>query len=103
MLDPYALAVSGGQRWGAPDIPHGQSKGRLPRRGRVVIEEFDWEDDMPPATPLGKTVLYGHVRELRDIPRPASSIPAPTSASARSVHLQALGVTAVQLMPVLIR
>src|SRR5262245_47010139 len=42
VLDPYAPAISGGQRWGAPDVPHGQPTGRLTRRGRLVVDDFDW-------------------------------------------------------------
>ena len=48
MLDPYAPAVSGGRRWGAPDVPH--DGGRLTRRGQAVLDEYDWGDDAPPAT-----------------------------------------------------
>ena len=25
VLDPYALGLSGGHRWGQPDLPHGQA------------------------------------------------------------------------------
>ena len=54
---------------------------RGPRRGRVVVDEFDWEDDAPPATPLSQTVIYEvHVRGFTAIRRPAWSIPARSSA-----------------------
>ena len=63
LLDPYARAISGGHRWGMPDVPHGNGNGRLTRRGRLVIDDFDWEGDVPPRTPLAQTVLYElHVR-----------------------------------------
>ena len=63
VLDPYAPAISGGHRWGAPDVPHGRGDGRLTRRGRLVVDDFDWEGDVPPATPLAQTVIYElHVR-----------------------------------------
>ncbi len=57
LLDPYAPSVSGGQRWGAPDLPH-DGGGRLTRRGQLVLDEFDWGDDVAPATPMAQTVLY---------------------------------------------
>src|SRR5262245_10368085 len=103
VLDPYALAVSGGQRWGAPDVPHGRSDGRLTRRGQVVLEEFDWGDDVPPRTPLAQTVVYElHVRGYTR--HPSSGVKHPGTflgLTEKIPHLKALGVTAVQLMPVL--
>jgi glycogen operon protein len=102
VLDPYALEVSGGQRWGAPDVPH-EGNGRLTRRGRLVVEEFDWQDDVPPATPLAQTVLYElHVRGYTRHPSSAARHPGTFLGLCEMIpHLKALGVTAVQLMPVL--
>jgi glycogen operon protein len=103
VLDPYALAISGGSRWGAPDIPHGQKDGRLTRRGRLVCEEFDWEGDVPLATPLRQTVIYElHVRGYTR--HPSSDVQHPGTflgLCEKIPHLKSLGVTAVQLMPVL--
>jgi glycogen operon protein len=103
VLDPYAPALSGGQCWGQPDVPHGRSGGRLTRRGRLVIDDFDWEDDVPPATPLGQTVLYElHVRGYTQ--HPSSDVKQPGTFAGlceKLPYLKALGVTAIQLMPVL--
>ena len=34
-----------------------------PVRGRILSEEFDWEDDVNPETPYAETILYKlHVR-----------------------------------------
>ena len=103
VLDPYVLAISGGQRWGAPDVPHGKSGGRLTRRGRLVIDEFDWEDDVPPATPLAQTVLYElHVRGYTRHPSSGVAHPGTFLGLCEKIpHLKTLGITAVQLMPVL--
>ncbi len=103
VLDPYAQAVSGGHRWGSPDLPHGQNHGRLARRGRIVCDDFDWEGDVPPATPLQQTVIYElHVRGYTR--HPSSSVQHPGTflgLCEKIPHLKALGVTAVELMPIL--
>ena len=103
VLDPYALSISGGQHWGAPDVPHGKSGGRLTRRGQLVIDEFDWEDDVAPATPLAQTILYElHVRGYTRHPSSGVAHPGTFLGLCEKIpHLQALGITAVQLMPVL--
>ncbi len=103
LLDPYALAISGGQRWGAPDIPHGVNHGRLTRRCRIVADEFDWEDDCPPAIPMAQTVIYElHVRGFTrhssaEVQHPGTFL----GLCEKLPHLKSLGVTAVQLMPIL--
>ena len=77
---PSAAATLGKPRRAAW---HGN--GRLTRRGRLAVDEFDWEDDVPPATPLAQTVLYElHVRGYTRHPvLRRRAIPAPSSASAR--------------------
>jgi len=102
VLDPYAPAVSGGQRWGAPDAGH-DGDGRVTRRGKVVLEGFDWEDDTPPATPMAQTVLYElHLRGYTRHPSSGVRHPGTFAGLCEKVsHLKALGVTAVQIMPVL--
>jgi glycogen operon protein len=102
VLDPYAPSLSGGQRWGAPDVsPNGN--GRLTRRGQLLIQEFDWEDDAPPATPMAQTVLYelhlrGYTRHPSSGVRHAGTF---LGLCDKIAHLKSLGVTAVQIMPVL--
>jgi glycogen operon protein len=95
VLDPYARALSGGHPWAARD-------GR-PRLGRVVVDDFDWEDDAPPATPLAQSVIYElHVRGFTRHPSSGVQDPGTFLGVREKVpHLKALGVTAVQLMPVL--
>jgi glycogen operon protein len=90
LLDPYAPAVCDGQ-------------GRLPHRGQLPAHDFDWQDDAPPATPLAQTVLYE--LHLRGYTRHASSgvrHPGTYLGLCEKIpHLKSLGVTAVQIMPVL--
>jgi glycogen operon protein len=109
LLDPYACAISGGHRWGESDLPHEppQQNGCLTRRGRidasVGLEEFDWEGDVPPSTPLSRTVIYElHVRGFTRHPTSGVSAPGTFRGLIEKIpYLQWLGVTAVQLMPVL--
>jgi glycogen operon protein len=101
VLDPYARALSGGHRWGIPDVTAAGQ--RLARHGRVIAEDFDWLDDAPPNTPLARTVLYElHVRGYTRHPSSGVRHPGTFLGLAEKIpHLQALGVTAVQLMPLL--
>jgi glycogen operon protein len=103
LLDPYARALSGGHRWGHPDALPGRGGGRLTRRGRVVADDFDWGDDAPPATPLAQTVLYElHARGYTRHPSSGVQHPGTFAGLVEKIpHLKALGVTAVELMPVL--
>jgi glycogen operon protein len=103
VLDPYAPALSGGHRWGQPDVPHGKSSGPLTRRGRLVIDDFDWEDDVAPAVPLGQTILYElHVRGCTQHPSSGVQHPGTFLGLCEKIpYLKSLGVTTLQLMPVL--
>src|SRR5262249_19441983 len=91
-----------GHRWGHPDVPH-NGTGRLTRRGRLVLDEFDWEGDVPPATPLAQTVIYElHVRGYTRHPSSGVQHPGTFVGLCEKIpHLKAMGVTAVELMPVL--
>ncbi|HYF47942.1 MAG TPA: glycogen debranching protein GlgX [Planctomycetota bacterium] len=103
VLDPYARAISGGHKWGVPDIPHGKENGRLMRRGKLAIDDFDWEGDVPLSTPMAQTVIYElHVRGFTQHPSSGVSKPGTFLGLCEKIpHLKQLGVTAVQLMPVL--
>jgi glycogen operon protein len=101
LLDPYAPSVAGCQRWGVPDPSHNGT--RPTRRGRLVVDDFDWGDDTPPATPLAQTVLYElHPRGYTRHPSSGVRHPGTFLGLAEKVpYLKSLGVTAVQIMPVL--
>jgi glycogen operon protein len=103
LLDPYAQSVSGGHHWGIPDVPHGNGLTRLTRRGRIVADDFDWEDDVPPGTPLGQTVVYElHVRGYTRHPSSKVQHPGTFLGLCEKIpYLKSLGITAVQLMPIL--
>jgi glycogen operon protein len=99
LLDPYARAVTGGHPWGARP----ETNGRPGLLGRVVVDDFDWEGDVPPATPLSQTVIYEmHVRGFTrhasaEVQHPGTFL----GMTEKIPYLKSLGVTAIQLMPVL--
>ncbi|MFQ5692953.1 MAG: glycogen debranching protein, partial [Nitrospinota bacterium] len=117
LLDPYAKAISGPIEWSdalrghAGDPPQEDpspdprdSAGHLPKCV-VVDPAFPWGDDRPPRVPWNETVIYEcHVKGLT-VRHPA--VPAGVrgtflgmASEAVVEHLLALGVTAVELMPV---
>lgn len=102
ILDPYARAISGGQHWGVSDIPHPQDNSNHSRRCRIVSGHFDWEGDVPLATPMSRTIIYElHVRGYTC--HPSSNVTNPGTflgLCEKIPHLKSLGVTAVQLMPI---
>ena len=72
----------------------------------VIDTAFTWGDDRPPRTPWHKTLIYEvHVKGFthaasRTCPK-SGAAPTPASPPSRSIqHLQSLGVTAVELLPV---
>nr|WP_205707000.1 glycogen debranching protein GlgX [Kineococcus vitellinus] len=114
LLDPYARAVEG--QWGSGEETFGHrfadplqrndddSAPSVPR-GVVVEESFDWGDDRAPRTPLEDSVVYevhvkGFTKTHPDVPEEIRGTYAGLAHPAAVEHLTALGVTAVELLPV---
>jgi glycogen operon protein len=117
LLDPYARAISGAIRWtdalfgytvGHPDadLSHDDRDSAAGMPKSVVVEPaFSWGDDERPQTPWHRTVIYEcHVKGMT-MRHPA--VPAPLRGTYLGLatdpvldHLLALGVTAVELLPV---
>ncbi|HUZ69787.1 MAG TPA: glycogen debranching protein GlgX [Candidatus Saccharimonadales bacterium] len=115
LLDPYARAISGrfrharslfGYRIGSDDmrISTLDSAPAMPRCV-VVDHSFPWGDDRRPNTAWSDTIIYelhvkGFTERHPDIPRALRGTYAGLAHPAAIEHLQRLGVTAVELMPV---
>ena len=114
LLDPYAKAIDGQLRWNEAVFDHrfdDESKrndlNSAPYVPRSVVTSpyFDWDNDHHPKTPWHDTVIYEtHVKGLTarhpDVPRELRGTYLGVSHPAVVEHLQQLGVTAVELLPV---
>ncbi|HMA92812.1 MAG TPA: glycogen debranching protein GlgX, partial [Polyangiaceae bacterium] len=116
LLDPYAKALASRERWefGCFAYDLNSSRGDLERsdhpalgapRAVVLDTTFDWEGDASPRTPLHKSVIYeAHVKGLTikhpEVPEELRGTYAGVAHPAVIRHLQSLGVTALELMPV---
>lgn len=75
-----------------------------PRRCRVALPacDFDWGTAQPPRTPLADTIIYElHVRGFTQHPSSGVAHPGTFEGLIEKIpYLQALGVTAVELLPI---
>jgi isoamylase len=106
LLDPYARAIVGGVQWdpALDGADPGDSAPFVPR-SVVSAAPFDWGDDRPPGTALADSVIYelhvkGFTRLHPEVPEALRGTYAGLAHPAAIGHLQRLGVTAVELLPV---
>jgi len=117
LIDPYARAFAGRFEWDAAhyDYRDGATRDEPSRderdnaaamlKCRVVDPGYDWGGDRPPRTSWADTVIYeAHVKGFTmthpEIPPPLRGTYAGFAHPAAIAHLQRLGVTAVELLPV---
>ncbi|HFV9292634.1 TPA: glycogen debranching protein GlgX [Serratia fonticola] len=110
LLDPAARAVEGPvadhvNLHGGYEQPDQQDSAQLMPKCVVIDESYDWQDDRPPATPWGKTVIYeAHVRGLTlthpEIPAVLRGSFAALGHPAMIAYFKRLGITALELLPV---
>ncbi len=114
LLDPYAREIVGRLEWRSEHFAHDRrhpgdadAHDNAPRalKARVVDMRFDWGSDRPPHTPLAQTVIYelhvkGFTRSHPGVPEALRGTYAGLASDAAIAHLQRLGVTAVELLPV---
>ncbi|MBN3455522.1 glycogen debranching protein GlgX [Mycobacterium sp. DSM 3803] len=114
VLDPYAKAINGSFTWGQPLFSYNfgdpdsrnddDSAANMPK-AVVINPYFDWGVDHPPKHEYADTVIYeAHVKGLTethpDIPEQIRGTYAAVAHPVIIEHLQSLGVTAIELMPV---
>ncbi len=98
LLDPYARALAGGEKWNGPE----KKQAGFNRRCLIVENDFDWDDDRPLQIPLQDSIIYEmHVRGFTQ--HPSSNVKHPGTFAGiieKIPYLQELGITGVELMPI---
>jgi len=114
LLDPYGKAVDGEVRWdpavyaymhGEPSAMNTDDSAPFMPRNVVINPYFDWAGDQQLRTPYHETLIYeAHVRGLTlrhpGVPPELRGSYAGLASPPVIEHLQRLGVTAIELMPV---
>jgi isoamylase len=114
LLDPYARAVAGEVRWDPavyghmsddPDRADGNDSAPYVPRSVVVASDFDWGDDRRPGYAMADSIFYevhvkGFTKRHPDVPEELRGTYAGLAHPAAVAHLERLGVTAVELLPV---
>ena len=114
LLDPYARAVVGefsedsihcGFHPDHPEQADARDNGRLALKARVLDEQFPWCHDRAPRVPWSQTVIYeahvkGLTRQQTAVPEALRGTYAGLAHPSVIAHLQALGITTLELMPV---
>jgi isoamylase len=116
LVDPYAKAVAGEVDWKSPIFPYDLESGDDTRKcdkdsadgvpkSIVIEDEFDWEDDCAPQTPIADSVIYEvHVRGFSkrnpELPENLRGTFAGLAHPSSVEYLKKLGITAVELLPV---
>ncbi|HEX7813478.1 MAG TPA: glycogen debranching protein GlgX [Burkholderiales bacterium] len=117
LLDPYARYISGSLRWSDAhfgySIGHKREDLSFDRRDsasgmpkcKVIDNAFSWGDDRSPDVPWNEMVVYevhvgGFTRQHPEVPQPLRGTYAGLCCPPVIDHLQRLGVTTIELMPV---
>jgi isoamylase len=117
LIDPYAKALAGQVNWESPVFPY-KFGGENPdltlderddaqgmQKCIVVNPFFDWEDDRPLRISLSDSIIYeahvkGFTKRHPDLPDAVRGTYAGMASKQAVQYLKALGITAVELMPV---
>ena len=121
VLDPYAQAIKGAVDWDAANVlpyvpdtepadeadlePDDEDDAEAMPHAVVVDRAFEWEGDRRLETPWPDTVIYevhvkGFTRRHPDVREDLRGTYAGLASEAALAHLQSLGVTAVELLPI---
>jgi len=117
LLDPYAKTIGRPLTWSdanlgyaggssRPDLdPDTVDNAAVAPLAAVIDSSFTWGDDRPPRTPWHDTIIYelhvkGFTWQHPDVPASQRGTYLGVSSDAALRHLNNLGVTAVELLPV---
>ncbi|MBI4865041.1 MAG: glycogen debranching protein GlgX [Candidatus Riflebacteria bacterium] len=115
LIDPYAKAITGkvenvdnlllGYDPDSPDLDlslDSRDSAPIVPRSIVVDDAFDWQGDVPPETPLERTIIYEvHVKGYTAHRSSGVNHPGTYLGFVEKIpHLVDLGITAVELLPV---
>ena len=115
LVDPYAKAIAGTFQRDAPIYGYkpGESDGTYDdaddaagvAKGLIIDPRFDWQGDERPLIPWQQSVIYevhvkGFTARHPDIPPEIRGTYAALAYPASLAYLKALGITAVELLPV---
>ena len=114
LLDPYARAVAGEVKWSPavfghaaddPNRPEGTDSAPYVQRSLLVSGDFDWATDRSPGRAMADSIFYefhvkGFTQRHPGVPDALRGTYAGLAHPAAVEHLQRLGVTAVELLPV---
>lgn len=114
LLDPYSKAIDGTFRWnqslfgyvfGDPDSRNDDDSAASMPKAVVINPYFDWGNDRPPSHQYADSVIYeAHVKGLTQthpgIPEHLRGTYAAVAHPAMIEHLNSIGITAIELMPV---
>ena len=114
LLDPYARAIAGQVRWhpsvyghtaGDPNQADDSDSAPYVPRSVLVSEDFDWGGELRPNRAMADSIFYevhvkGFTARHPGVPESLRGTYAGLAHPAAISHLQRLGVTAVELLPV---
>ncbi|MFK3663290.1 glycogen debranching protein GlgX [Scandinavium sp. NPDC088450] len=110
LIDPCAHRVEGEAKddpilHSGHDQPDSRDSASVAPRSVVVDLHYDWENDTPPRTPWGSTIVYeAHVKGLTylhpGIPKEIAGTYRALAHPLMIAYFQKLGITALELLPV---
>jgi isoamylase len=105
LLDPYAKLIARDLRWDHAVQEQERDSAPFAPLASVVDKSFQWDNDRAPRTPWHDTIVYelhakGFTKQHPDVPERLRGTYAGLVSPATIEHLQSLGVTAVELLPV---
>jgi isoamylase len=102
LLDPWATTISD-RLWDRAAASRPGDNVETAIRGRVVRDDYDWEDDRPLFIPLNEAVIYEmHVGGFTRHPSSGVAHPGTFAGIVEKIpYLKELGITHVELMPVM--